>query len=104
LLGDILRKKYYQSKLGFKSISEKLKPNDQWDYMNAILLNSLSLSFGKFYYYLGDYYYFIIFMKDLAEIKNKENITFLTKILYLWAFGVIDNEKYGSYELRKAIQ
>jgi hypothetical protein len=55
-------------------------------------------------HYIADYYQFTVTKQVVLRSKHEKNKEFIFKCLLLWAFNILDNERYGSLDLRRAIR
>lgn len=54
--------------------------------------------------YKADYYTFTVTSKVVLAAKDRQNKDFFFKCLLLWGFNLLESERYGSLELRKALK
>lgn len=57
-----------------------------------------------FFAYIADYYTFTVTSKIALAAKNPQNKDFFFKCLLLWGFNMLESERYGSHDLRKALR
>jgi hypothetical protein len=54
--------------------------------------------------HIADYYTFTVSRTIAVAAKNPENKEFFFKCILLWGFSLLESERYGSLELRKALR
>lgn len=54
--------------------------------------------------YSADYFTFTIAKARINEAKNQEVKEYFTDCVFLWAFTLLENQRYGSHEFRAAVQ